>query len=225
MSGHGTFIAGLIEQLAPGCEIRVEPLTSPMGDVSEFAVAQAIFNEADPPPPRQRPDIISMSFGGPVMEHPGLLRSAVAAANLAGIVLVASAGNDATCEKQFPAALPHVLAVGAVGPEGPAPFTNYGEWVDASAPGVDLVSAFFKAFDGKYPTMNTVDPDKFAEWAVWSGTSFSTPALVAALARACVEGNCTARVGGRSRGPRPPPHAAAVARDGGERVGPGSEAR
>ena len=112
----------------------MQPLTSPMGDVSELAVTQAIFNEADPKPPRQRPDIISLSFGGPVMEHPGLLRSAVAAANRAGVVLVASA-NNATCEPQYPAALPQVVAVGAVGPEGPAPFTNYGEWVDASRRG------------------------------------------------------------------------------------------
>lgn len=186
VSGHGTFIAGLIEQLAPGCEIRVEYVTSPMGDVQEFDVAEKLFAEAFRPPDT-RPDIVSMSFGGPVMESPDTLRSAVAAASLAGIVVVASAGNDATCEPQFPAALPQVIAVGAVGPEGPAPFTNYGDWVDASAPGVDLVSAFFKTFDGKYPTMNTVDPDRFAEWAVWSGTSFSAPVVVAAMARALVE--------------------------------------
>ena len=186
VSGHGTFIAGLIEQLAPGCEIRVEHVTSPMGDVREFDVAMQLFAEAFRSP-ETRPDIACLSFGGPVMELPGLLRSAVATASLAGIVMVASAGNDATCEPQFPAALPKVVAVGALGPEGPAPFTNYGDWVDASAPGVDLVSAFFKDFDGKYPTMNAVDPDRFAEWAVWSGTSFSAPVVVAAVARARVE--------------------------------------
>ena len=192
VAGHGTFIAGVIEQLAPGCTIRVEHVTSPLGDVQEFEVVLAILAEvAGAKGPR--PDILSLSFGGPTLEVPGALRSAVAAANLAGIVVVASAGNDATCEPQYPAALDTVLACGALGPEGPAPFTNYGDWVDASAPGVDLVSAFFKAFDGKYPTMNTVDPDRFAEWARWSGTSFSTPVVVAALARACVEGNCTAK--------------------------------
>ncbi len=193
VAGHGTFIAGLIEQLAPGCSIRVEHVTSPLGDVQEFDVAVKILAEVARPK-AQQPNILSLSFGGPTLEVPGTLRSAIAAANLAGIVVVASAGNDATCEPQYPAALDTVLAVGAVGPDGPAPFTNYGDWVDASAPGVDLVSAFFKAYDGKFPLMNTEDPDRFAEWARWSGTSFSTPVVVAALARACVEGNCTAKV-------------------------------
>jgi hypothetical protein len=38
--------------------------------------------------------------------------------------------------------------------------------------------------------MNTVDIDRFAEWACWSGTSFSGPVVVAALAREMVIGDC-----------------------------------
>ncbi len=138
------------------------------------------------------PDIISMSFGGPVWDHAPALRTSIAAARLAGVVLVASAGNDGVSTRQYPAAYDNVVAVGAVGPDGPPEWTNYGDWVDACAPGVDLVSAFFASFDGAFPRINATDVDAFASWAQWSGTSFSTPVVVAALAREMVTAPCSA---------------------------------
>jgi subtilisin family serine protease len=163
----------------------------PLGDGRELDIVAAIEAEAARAPD-ERADILSMSFGGAVFEHAFALRSAIAAARLAGIVLVASAGNDGICIPQYPAAFDEVIGVGAVGPDGPPPWTNYGDWVDACAPGVELVSAFFALFDGAFPMMNSVDIDRFAEWACWSGTSFSGPVVVAALAREMVIGDCDA---------------------------------
>jgi hypothetical protein len=191
VAGHGTFIAGLVEQLAPGCEIRVEHVISGLGDAIESDVIQKVQAVAALPPNR-RPEIISLSFGGAALAQAPALRSAIAKAQLDGIVVVASAGNSGTCEPQYPAAYDGVIAVGAVGPDGPTPWTNYGEWVDACAPGADLVSAFFAKFEGPEPRINTFDPDHFAGWATWSGTSFAAPVVVAALAREMVLGNCTA---------------------------------
>ena len=99
-------------------------------------------------PDGDRPDILSLSFGGNALAGAPGLRSAIATAQLAGIVVVASAGNDGTSQAQYPAAYDGVIAVGALGPDGPTPWTNYGEWVDACAPGADLVSSFFASFDG-----------------------------------------------------------------------------
>jgi len=191
VAGHGTFIAGLVEQLAPGCQVRVERKIRPLGDAREVEISDAIDAEAALPV-QERPDILSMSFGGTVFEDAAVLRMAVLAARQKGIVLVASAGNDGVCVPQFPAAFDEVIGVGAVGPDGPPKWTNYGDWVDACAPGVELVSAFFASFDGKFPMMNSVDIDSFHEWATWSGTSFSGPVVVAALAREMVIGNCDA---------------------------------
>jgi hypothetical protein len=191
VAGHGTFIAGLVEQFAQGCEIRVERVIRPLGDAQEFDIVTAIENEAALSD-NERPDILSMSFGGTVFKDALALRMAVAAARHAGIVLVASAGNDGVCVPQYPAAFDEVIGVGAVGPDGPPPWTNYGDWVDACAPGVELVSAFFASFDGAFPMMNSVDIDRFIEWASWSGTSFSGPVVVAALAREMVIGDCDA---------------------------------
>jgi Subtilase family len=191
VAGHGTFIAGLIEQLAGGCTIDVRRVIAPLGDGRELDIVAAL-EAATALPDGERPDIISMSFGGQVFEQAFALHTAIAAARLAGIVLVASAGNDGICIPQYPAAFDEVIGVAAVGHDGPPEWTNYGDWVDACAPGVDLVSAFFADFDGAFPRMNSVDIDKFVQWACWSGTSFSGPVVVAALAREMVVGDCGA---------------------------------
>ena len=60
-----------------------------------------------------------------------------------GIVVVASAGNDGVCRPAYPAAFDGVVSVAALGPDGPAPFSNWGSWVRACAPGVDVASTFY----------------------------------------------------------------------------------
>jgi subtilisin family serine protease len=107
------------------------------------------------------------------------------------VVVVASAGNDGTCEPMFPAALPGVVSVGAVGPDGPAFFSNYGPWVRACAPGVDLVSTFFRFAGADVAAGSGPDPDNFDGWAIWSGTSFSGPVVAGALARTMMAEGCT----------------------------------
>lgn len=85
-------------------------------------------------------DVINMSFGGGAGFN--LEASAIQAANAAGIVLIASAGNEATQQPSFPAAYDTVLAVGATDiNDNPASFTNVGGWVDVTGPGVDVPAA------------------------------------------------------------------------------------
>ncbi len=112
-----------------------------------------------------------------------------------GWVVVAAAGNDASCRPIWPAALPDVIGVAAVGPDGPAPFTNYGGWVNACAPGVDIVANIpdcggivggdaHAAADADTPVLEFGHVSLRGRRDVqWSGTSFSTPAVVGAIAR------------------------------------------
>lgn len=179
-AGHGTFIAGLIEQAAPGTSVTLHRVLHAQGDGDEVQIAAAIDALPDPPAAGA---LLNLSFGGYVLEDPGLLAAAVATAQDRGYVIVASAGNDGTCRPTYPAALPAVVAVGAVGPHGPAPFSNYGPWVRACAPGVDLVSTFFAGWNGDAPRASGNDPDDFSGWATWSGTSFAAPVVVGVLAR------------------------------------------
>jgi subtilisin family serine protease len=184
-AGHGTFIAGLVDQVAPGAKVEVWKVLHPEGDGAEVAIAQLI--EHLPPRGEQEGDrgaILDLSFGGYVMEHAETLASAIREAQARGYVVVASAGNDGVCRPTIPASLPDVVGVGAIGPQGPALFSNYGRWVRACAPGVDVISTFFKVFQGDEasPSPHTPDPDEFHDWARWSGTSFSAPVVAGALA-------------------------------------------
>jgi len=185
-AGHGTFIAGLIDLLTPGCELTAERVLSNYGAGDEVAIAQRI-DAADA-------DLLNLSFGGYALEHMNVLATAISGAQQKGTVVVASAGNDGICRPSLPAALPGVISVGALGPNGPARFSNYGPWVRACAPGVDIVSRFFTKFDGALAAPSGgIDPDNFASWARWSGTSFSAPIVVAALARELQLGLTTAQ--------------------------------
>ena len=120
------------------------------------------------------PTIVNFSFGGTgrdimfetVIDHYHRQH---------GVVFVGAAGNEGSCVEQYPAALASVIGVAALGPTGPAPWSNYGPWVDACAPGTDIVSSFFAKFDGDMPSINGLDPDDFDQWATWSGTSLASP--------------------------------------------------
>jgi hypothetical protein len=182
-AGHGTFIAGVIEQHAPGCDIEVFRVLSTFGDGDEVAVSRILTELADRPDD-ERPHLVNLSFGGYSVIGMDILDHAIRRLDQAGSVVVASAGNESTCVPLYPAILPKVVSVGAIdADDDPAPFTNYGPWVQACALGADVVSLFYEGFDGAEPPVAGVDPDRFEGWAIWSGTSFAAPRVVAALAR------------------------------------------
>jgi hypothetical protein len=171
-AGHGTFIAGVIRQLTEVCDITVKRVLTTFGAGDEAQIATELSNL--PTEPENRPHFVNLSFGGysPYGMRP--LAEAIEQLIEAKIVVVASAGNDATCLPMYPAAIPGVIGVAALDEhDTPASFTNFGPWVRACTRGVDVVSTFFdwtgseKEFDG---------------WAEWSGTSFAAPRVVAALA-------------------------------------------
>jgi len=180
-AGHGTFIAGVITQIAPGCKVTVHRVLTTFGDGDEWHIAHTIEHLVLNDPHRT---ILNLSFGGYVLDEPHLMMRTIKRIQHKGVLVVASAGNDATSEPSYPAALQDVLAVGALSPTGPAYFTNFGTWVEACAPGYDVLSTFFHRFNGPAPNgPYGEDPDDFKGWALWSGTSFAAPAVVGNLAR------------------------------------------
>ncbi|WOX26593.1 S8 family serine peptidase [Streptomyces solicathayae] len=84
--------------------------------------------------------IINISMGGPARttDRPQW-RAAVNYALQRGALIFAGAGNDGTGDPQYPAAIPGVVAVGALEPDGThASFSNHGDHLALAAPGVDM---------------------------------------------------------------------------------------
>jgi hypothetical protein len=185
-TGHGTFIAGLILQVAPAAEVYVVKVLDSHGVGDDAAVALAM--EQLP----QDVDIVNLSLGGYTDDDSGPLAIACAlnAMRKQRNVVVAAAGNNASARPFWPAAFKQVLAVGAVEHKDSrwrrADFSNYGWWVDATARGVNLASTFSK---GQTKAAQTDKPDPndptitFEGWAAWDGTSFASPITAAVLAR------------------------------------------
>jgi subtilisin family serine protease len=177
-AGHGTFIAGVIRQLTDTCAISVKRVLTTFGVGDEARIARKLseLRSGDD----RLTDFVNLSFGGysPYGMRP--LAETIEQLSEVQIVVVASAGNDATCLPMYPAAIPGVIGVAAVDKhDSPASFTNYGPWVRACTLGVDVVSTFFH-WNGS--ETGNPDPDDFQGWAKWSGTSFAAPRVVAALA-------------------------------------------
>ncbi len=117
---------------------------------------------------------INMSYGSPtkcIAEQQQIERAVKA-----GAIPVAAAGNefDTGNPLEFPASLPHVLTVGAIGPDDkPAFFSSESAAIDLAAPGIGILTAVPVAFD----------PDKNGDgYAAVSGTSFAAPMVSAAVA-------------------------------------------
>jgi Subtilase family len=197
-AGHSTFIRTIIQRASPAAEIMVEGVIHNDGDGDEVDVADALMRVHDAVKDKRRL-LVNLSFSGYYLDdlEPPMIAFWVRELVRGGAVVVAAAGNDGACRRKYPAAMAEVLSVGSVGSCGPSPFSNHGHWVDASAPGEDLVSEFFDHFDGAVEPLvpgSVPDIDDFDGWAMWSGTSFSTPAIVGALAEIIETHDCPARV-------------------------------
>jgi subtilisin family serine protease len=116
---------------------------------------------------RRGPGVINLSLGGP--DRDSLVEQAVGLAVRSGSLVVAAAGNDGRDGVAgYPAALPHVLTVGAttrIG--GVAGFSTPSRFVDLAAPGADMLVA-------------SAQSNSWRSGA--SGTSFSAPLVSGAAA-------------------------------------------
>lgn len=118
--------------------------------------------------------IINMSFGNYDKGKYGdtVVKDAIDAAYADGVLLIATAGNDTTDTKRYPAALNNVMAVGATNRfERRVSWSNFGPWVDIAAPG-----------DRIYTTIPGVSLESSGTYDYASGTSFAAPYVAGAAA-------------------------------------------
>ncbi len=83
--------------------------------------------------------IVSMSFGGS-----GSIRTAATAAYNAGLLCFHASGNESSSEQDALDRATGMVSVAATtSNDCAASFTNYGEWIDVSAPGTSIYSTYF----------------------------------------------------------------------------------
>jgi subtilisin family serine protease len=188
VAGHGTFVAGVVHRMAPSADIVIRSAAHPNGTAPDDRVAGALLTLLAA---RKHVDIVNLSMGTYVHDdEPGGLPLTTSALRKLRdrwpkLIVVAAAGNDNRSDKFFPAALPYVIGVGAVDANGDkAGFSNFGDWVDFWALGVNLTSSWVG------PTLTIPGGGGTGrELARWSGTSFATPMVVGALAAAMSPGS------------------------------------
>jgi hypothetical protein len=203
-AGHGTFVAGIIAAgldngvgiagMAFSAQLVVAKVVGADGTIDPDLEARAIRWAVD-----NGARVVNLSLGG--VRDPldprrdtfsDLERSAVEYAYSKGAVVVAAVGNGDQAPTQpwnyasYPAALPHVIGVGAIGRNGDIPaFSNRDAvYVDLVAPGDDIFSTLPRTLTAAHPTCEDQgysDCGSF-EFRNAGGTSFAAPQVSAAAA-------------------------------------------
>lgn len=159
--GHGTMTAGLIHLVAPKAKILPVKAFSANGTGYLSNIVSALYYAA-----QNHANVANMSFDLPTSSP--ALSDAINYANKSGMILVASAGNENTSARVYPAAFSG-LVVGVASTtdyDTKSSFSNYGTadvWI--AAPGENIIST--------YPG---------ATYASSSGTSFSSPLTAGTVA-------------------------------------------
>jgi thermitase len=192
-AGHGTFVAGVVRQVAPNADIRMLRALDTDGVGSEATIAQAISRAVPLFEETGGRGVLNLSLGMETIDghEPVALRLALDQLP-PQVLVVAAAGNARSGFLLWPAASKRVLAVGShCGDEHrtPSTWSNYGSWIDFSARGEGVVSTFIAGTEtpgsgaegdpyDEYPdTFNLPNP-----YAMWTGSSFSTPQVTGKLA-------------------------------------------
>ena len=164
--GHGTHVAGISSARANNATgVASIGYSCKLMCVKSTTTATAITNGYDGIvyAAVSGADIINMSWGGPTSSTTG--QNVVNYAVSQGCILIAASGNDNVSTQFYPAAFNNVVSVAATASnDAKASFSNYGAWIDISAPGNNIYST----------TVGNTYGNK-------SGTSMASP-MVAGLA-------------------------------------------
>jgi subtilisin len=195
---HGSHCAGIIAArgtpptgirgIAPGATLfsfRVFPKPTPNNPepgASNFAIAKAIDRAV-----AAGCDLLNLSLGGGAAD--AATEAAIQEARNAGAVVVAAAGNEDRSPVSFPASFDLCVAVSALGRKGLFPKGSVDEGDVAPPFGKDK-SNFIAAFSNVGPEIDCTGPGvgvistvPAKAYAIMSGTSMATPAVVGLAAK------------------------------------------
>jgi len=134
--GHGTMMAGLVHLAAPNASIIPLKVFDASGTATKWNIVKAVYDAVN-----MGADVISMSFSS--SSKTKMIESALSFAISQGVVPIVATGNDNTDAPTFPASMSGTVAVSAVDmSDQKAAFSNYGPYVNISAPGIDLITTY-----------------------------------------------------------------------------------
>ena len=185
-AGHGTFAAGVVQQVAPDADLVVYKALDGDGMGSKVDVACVMVRAV-----REGAQILNLSFGmetlgdrPPVAFEVALeMIDEIQAETGREVLIVAAAGNFGHARPCWPAAFCSVVAVAGLTQNlAPAEWSSRGFWVDCSTMGEGVRSTYVK---GREHPLVDPKPDKFGKdaWALWTGTSFAAPQVAGAVAQ------------------------------------------
>jgi subtilisin family serine protease len=200
-AGHGTFVAGVLRCVAPAADIYVGNVFCTGGSALETDFVADLYEAL-----HRGTDIFHLSCASTTRKDLALLSFWTWLEQLRkhqGIACAAPSGNSGSRRPHWPAASPEVASVGALAADwrSRASFSNYGGWVDAYAPGRNLINAYGTGYFK--PAMFPYSPERpeqeeeqakkygprqqghdryFYGMARWSGTSFSSPIVTGLIA-------------------------------------------
>lgn len=167
-AGHGTFVSGVVHLVAPNAQLRAYRVTDIDGESNGYLVAEAILQAVD-----DGCQVINLSMV--TMGVHQAIAEAIAYAAAHEVLVVVAAGNGHDGGAAYPASDPNAFCVAALDTTDQlADFSNYGDYIDICAPGVEIYSAYLNH-----------------GYAWWGGTSFAAP-FVAAQAALLLEYDSTA---------------------------------
>jgi Subtilase family len=190
-AGHGTFAAGVLQQVSPATDLRVHRALDSDGVGSEVEVAGAMVRAVE-----DGAQILNLSLGTQTFDDQRPIAIEVALEIIAElqehsgreVLVVAAAGNFADTHPCWPAAfpLPVVAVAGLRADLTPSDWSSRGPWVDCSTIAEGILSPYVQ---GQESWEIDPRPDSFPRdaWAVWTGTSFAAPQIAGAVARLCHE--------------------------------------
>jgi len=184
-AGHGTFVSGVVQQVAPDADVVVYRVLDTDGIGSEVDVANAMVQAV-----QEGAQILNLSLGMETLDDQPPAALAVAlelirdleAAAQREVVVVAAAGNYGHDRPCWPGAFDDVTGVAALTQSlAPADWSSRGSWVDCSTIGEGVRSTYVQGTESLLidPEPDTFGPDS---WALSSGTSFCAPQVAAATA-------------------------------------------